>query len=154
MPRHPLEIPNAPHDLGTYPFAYGRDNGGEAMPVEESGNMLILCDAIAHADGNADFVAPWWPQLTQWRSILKNTASIQKTSFAPMISWPSRAQRQSLVKAILGLATYGDLCRMRGDNETAKKYFDLAKADAEHWMKVADDGDHYRLAFDKPAHGV
>ena len=54
------------------------------------------------------------------------------------------------VKAILGLAAYGDLCRMRGDNETAKKYFDLAKADAEHWMKVAAEGDHYRLAFDKP----
>jgi hypothetical protein len=54
------------------------------------------------------------------------------------------------VKAILGLAAYGDLCRMRGDNQAARKYFDLAKTDAEHWMKVAAEGDHYRLAFDKP----
>ncbi|MGC8640272.1 MAG: DUF5127 domain-containing protein, partial [Isosphaeraceae bacterium] len=42
------KFPNAPHDLGTYPFVTGRDDGGEGMPVEESGNMLILCDAIAH----------------------------------------------------------------------------------------------------------
>jgi len=39
---------------------------------------------------------------------------------------------------------------MRGDREPAKKYRDLAKADAEHWMKVAAEGDHYRLAFDQP----
>jgi hypothetical protein len=39
---------------------------------------------------------------------------------------------------------------LRGDKETANKYFALAKTDAEHWMKVAAEGDHYRLAFDKP----
>jgi hypothetical protein len=31
------------------------------------------------------------------------------------------------VKAILALAAYGDLCRQRGDEATAKRYFDLAK---------------------------
>ena len=49
------KFPNAPHDLGTYPIAGGTDDGGEGMPVEESGNMLILCDAVAHGDGNAGF---------------------------------------------------------------------------------------------------
>ena len=54
------------------------------------------------------------------------------------------------VKAILGLAAYGDLCRMRRDRGDAEQYAKLAEADAEHWMKVAADGDRYRLAFDKP----
>jgi hypothetical protein len=38
----------------------------------------------------------------------------------------------------------------RGDKETADKYLALANADAMHWMEVAAEGDHYRLAFDKP----
>ncbi len=55
------------------------------------------------------------------------------------------------IKAILGLAAYGGpLPAARGIRPGAKKYADLAKADAANWMKSADDGDHYRLAFDKP----
>ena len=142
---------NAPHDLGTYPLVFGRDDGGEAMAVEESGNMLILCDAIAQAEGNAEFVAPWWPQLTQWAEYLEKYGLDPENQLCTDDFMGHLAHNANLsVKAILGLATYGDLCRMRGDKAAAKRYVDLAKADAEHWMKVAAEGDHYRLAFDKP----
>ena len=145
------KFPNAPHDLGTYPLAFGRDNGGEGMPVEESGNMLILCDAIAQAEGNADFVAPWWPQLTQWALYLEKYGLDPEQQLCTDDFMGHLAHNANLsVKAILGLATYGDLCRMRGDKANEKKYHDLAKVDAEHWMKVAAEDDHYRLAFDKP----
>ena len=145
------KFPNAPHDLGTYPFVTGRDDGGEGMPVEESGNMLILCDAIAHAEGKADFVAPWWPQLTQWATYLEKYGLDPEQQLCTDDFMGHLAHNANLsVKAILGLAAYGDLCRMRGDRQTAEKYRALAKADAEHWMKVAAEGDHYRLAFDKP----
>jgi len=145
------KFPNAPHDLGTYPFVTGRDDGGEGMPVEESGNMLILCDAIAHAEGNADFIAPWWPQLTQWAKYLERYGLDPEQQLCTDDFMGHLAHNANLsVKAILALGAYGDLCRMRGDQETAKKYLDLARADAQHWMKVAAEGDHYRLAFDKP----
>jgi hypothetical protein len=39
---------------------------------------------------------------------------------------------------------------MRGDTAGAEKYRQIAKTDAEHWMQAAAEGDHYRLAFDKP----
>lgn len=145
------KFPNAPHDLGTYPNAHGTDDGGEGMPVEESGNMLILCDAIAQAEGNADFVAPWWPQLTQWAKYLENYGLDPEEQLCTDDFMGHLAHNANLsVKAILGLAAYGDLCKMRGDNANAEKYAQLAQADAAHWVKVAADGDHYRLAFDKP----
>ena len=145
------KFPCAPHDLGTYPVCMGRDNGGEAMPVEESGNMLILCDAIAHAEGNADFVAPWWPQLTAWADFLERYGLDPENQLCTDDFMGHLAHNANLsVKAILGLAAYGDLCRMRGDVKTADRYTQLAKADAAHWLKAAADGDHYRLAFDKP----
>ena len=145
------KFPNAPHDLGTYPITEGRDDGGEGMPVEESGNMLILCDALAQADGNANFVNPWWPQLSQWAKYLEKYGLDPEEQLCTDDFMGHLAHNANLsVKAILGLAAYGDLCRMRGDKETAERYAKLAKTDAAHWVQVAADGSHFRLAFDKP----
>ncbi|HET6251136.1 MAG TPA: DUF4965 domain-containing protein [Tepidisphaeraceae bacterium] len=145
------KFPNAPHDLGTYPIVMGRDDGGEGMPVEESGNMLILCDALAQSEGNTHFSDKYWPQLTQWAKYLEAYGLDPENQLCTDDFMGHLAHNANLsIKAILGLAAYGDMCRIRGDMQNAKKYADLAKADAEHWMKTADDGDHSLLAFDKP----
>jgi len=145
------KFPNSPHDLGTYPMASATGDAGEAMPVEESGNMLLLCDGIAKADGNADFVKPYWPVLTRWAQYLVQYGLDPEDQLCTDDFMGHLAHNANLsVKAILALAAYGDLCRMRGDAKGAAKYAQLAKADAAHWQQVADAGDHSLLAFDKP----
>lgn len=145
------KFPNAPHDLGgSYPIVVGNP-GGTDMTVEESGNMIILCDAVAQEEGNADFVKPWWPPLTQWANYLESYGLDPGDQVCTDDFMGHLAHNANLsVKAILALAAYGDLCKMRGDEKNAEKYAKLAKAAAEHWTKVAADDDHYRLAFDKP----
>ena len=151
------KLPYAPHDLGEYPVAFSRsgNNGtkdlSEAMPVEESGNMIILADAIAHADGNTKFSDPWWPLMTKWVNYLEKYGLDPEEQLCTDDFNGRLAHNSNLaVKAIVGLGAYADLAKMRGDQTTYTKYITMARKYAKHWMQVAGDGDHYRLAYDKP----
>jgi hypothetical protein len=42
------------------------------------------------------------------------------------------------------------MCDMAGRQAEAKEYRRTAEEFTKEWSKLADDGDHYRLAFDKP----
>ena len=53
------------------------------------------------------------------------------------------------MKAIVALGAFGMLCEMRGDQAGAKHFKDTAAQMAQQWQKMAADGDHYRLAFDR-----
>jgi hypothetical protein len=52
-------------------------------------------------------------------------------------------------KAICAIGAYAKLCAMRGEDEKAAKTFELARTFVKRWIEAADDGDHYRLAFDR-----
>lgn len=145
-------FPCSPHDLGTYPIARGTDDGGEAMPVEESGNMLILIDALCQRDGNIRWAEPYWPLLEKWADYLQQFGLDPENQLCTDDFMGHLAHNANLsVKAIVALAAYGDLCKIKGDAAQAEKYMKLARDDAAHWMKVAmENGDHSVLAFDKP----
>jgi len=148
-PRWPF--PNAPHDMGVYPVASATFEAGEAMPVEECGDMLILCDAVAQDDGNANFAAPWWPTLTRWAEYLaQHGADPDNQLFTNDFMGPFPHNANLAVKAIVGIAAYSDLCRLRGDTAHAAQYKAVAKADAAQWIRMATRGDHTLLAFDRP----
>jgi hypothetical protein len=54
------------------------------------------------------------------------------------------------LKAILALGAYAKMCDMAGRKDQAAEYRALAEQFVQQWVKLADDGDHYRLAFDRP----
>ena len=147
--------PNAPHDLGTWPKANGQVYGGTqsngGMPVEETGNMLLLVAAVAQADGNAEFAGRYWPVLTKWAEYLQNYGRDPENQLCTDDFAGHLAHNANLAgKAICALGAYGKLAGMRGDTATADKYLGMAREFALGWIKQADDGDHFRLAFDQP----
>jgi hypothetical protein len=151
------KFPFAPHDLGTYPDANGQVYGGgertveNQMPVEETGNLLILIDAVAKIDGNAEFAGKYWPQLEKWAAYLKDKGFDPENQLCTDDFAGHLAHNVNLsAKAICALGAFADLCKMRGDTAQSDEYSKLAHEFAQRWVKEADDGDHYRLAFDRP----
>ncbi|MCG8528568.1 MAG: DUF4965 domain-containing protein [Opitutales bacterium] len=149
--------PFAPHDLGRYPKANGQvyaDNGrnlDRQMPVEECGNMLILATAICLIEKSPEYANRHWEMITLWADYLLEKGFDPENQLCTDDFAGHLAHNANLsLKAIMAVAGYGKLCALRGDEQKAEECRISAKQMANDWMKAADDGDHYRLAFDKP----
>jgi hypothetical protein len=142
--------PFAAHDVGTYPLANGQTYGGD-MPVEESGNMLILATAIACVEKNAGYAEKHWDVLTTWADyLLQNGLDPENQLCTDDFAGHFAHNTNLSVKAIMGIAGYGKMAAMLGKKDIAEKYTRQAMEMATKWVEMADDGDHFRLTFDQP----
>jgi hypothetical protein len=138
------------HDIGTYPIANGQTYGGD-MPLEEAGNILILTAAVAATEGNANYADKHWNVLTTWTDYLVENGLDPANQLCTDDFAGHFAHNTNLsIKAIMGITSYAYLAEMLNKKSIAKHYYDLAKNMAVEWEKMANDGDHYRLTFDKP----
>jgi hypothetical protein len=122
------------------------------MPIEESGNILTLVAAICRIDGNtswlsrADII-----MLRQWANYLRDNGQDPSNQLCTDDFAGHWAHNANLaVKAVMGVAAYAMMAQQKGLTAVADKYMEKARQMAHHWEEQAADGDHYRLAFDRP----
>lgn len=149
------DFPN--HDLGHYPQANGNhygnpaDGSGSTMPVEQSGNMLTLAALIAKLDGDIEYLRKYLPYMTKWANYLVENGKDPANQLCTDDFMGHSARNTNLaVKAIMGVMSYSEICRMLGDEEKAEEYKEKAKDMVSFWTKNAyttSGGAHYLLNF-------
>lgn len=123
----------------------------DQMPVEESGNMLILTEAVCMLDGNADFAAPYMETLKQWSQYLIQYGADPGEQLCTDDFAGHLAHNVNLsAKAIMGIEAYARLAGRLGRKAEAEEYHKKAREMAADWEKRAAAGDHYALVFGRP----
>jgi hypothetical protein len=113
------------------------------------GSRLIA--ALAHAEHNAAFAGRYWPLVTKWAEYLLAKGLDPENQLCTDDFAGHLAHNTNLsIKAIEALGAYAPLAAELGHQQDAAQYEAAAKSMAVKWASMASEGDHYRLAFDKP----
>lgn len=137
----------APHDVGQYPFAngqvYGENRLEMQMPIEESGNTLLCVATAAKYAQDKSFFEENKAILKKWADYLIQYGydpgnQLCTDDFAGHLAHNCNLS----IKAILGIAAYGDL-------SGEKEYMEIAAKYAAQWEKDAANAEGTRLVFDK-----
>ncbi len=151
----------AAHDLGTYPHAngnvYGNPNAndGSTMPLEENANIITLAAFIAKLDGNMDYIDHYWDVITRWKKYLVNNGKEPGNQLCTDDFKGHSSRNANLaVKAIMGIAAYAELCKMRGDEDAYNEHMNIAHDYAHYWVDMdrSADGKWYFMEFENSNH--
>ncbi|KAL1733166.1 hypothetical protein EV714DRAFT_282162 [Schizophyllum commune] len=149
------QYPNkyAVHDLGAhYPVADGHNDGkDEPMPIEESGNMIIVLLDYTQRSGDTALIDTYSALLDQWGAYLVGNMpfladQLATTDFAG--SLPN--QTNLAVKGIIALEAMAVIKeKYHGDEEAARTYHETAASYLATWQEygISADGSHLTLEY-------
>lgn len=168
----------APHDVGRYPYAVGQVYGVRApkgigglgvhppyflypaesdiyvhrsqMPVEESGNMLLMLYAAAKSDGDYTLIREHADLLSSWVKYLIEYGEDPGEQLCTDDFAGHLAHNINLsAKAITGVAAYALIQKGLGNDSAYAEYMEKARAMAKSWLDRANAGGYTYLTFDQ-----
>jgi hypothetical protein len=148
----------APHDLGRYPKADGQNynididaGDGKRMPVEECSNLILVLAAQVRAQRDTELAVKYWQIVEKWARYLKDNGLDPVNQLTTDDDMPSEGHNANLsAKAICALGAFAQLAQTTGHMDEARSYMEVAKDYAQRWVKMANDGDHFRQLFNRP----
>ncbi|KAK6366508.1 hypothetical protein LTS17_010594 [Exophiala oligosperma] len=140
------------HDLGSnFPNATGNVEGNdEYMPVEESGNMIIMTYAYYAFTHDTAYLESHYAILQQWSEYLIQYSllpgqQLSTDDFAGQLA----NQTNLAVKGIVGLACMANVAEAVGQGANSSNYSSIATSYFSNWADFAIDpsGHHTMLAY-------
>lgn len=140
------------HDLGSsYPKALGHNDGAdEAMPVEESGNMLIMALSYAQKTGDHSHLTRYAGLLDQWTQFLIADSLIPANQISTDDFAGSLANQTNLaIKGIVGIGAMSKIAAILGDTAQSANYSSIATSYVTQWQKfsASTTGAHLTLSY-------
>ncbi|KAG8722947.1 hypothetical protein FRC09_005472 [Ceratobasidium sp. 395] len=143
------------HDLGSsYPVANGHNNGGdEAMPVEESGNMIIMALSYYRATKDSSQLSTNYALLKQWTQYLIEDSLIPADQLSTDDFAGHLANQTNLaVKGIVGIRAMSEIATVLGQTADATTYSNTASSYVTQWQKYAISSEgHLQLQYNNPS---
>lgn len=119
------KLPYTIHDLGThYPHAIGHDDQkAEPMPVEESGNLLILAYAYTIASGNTEWAEQYMSLLQGYADYLVGVGlDIPNQLSTNDAAGPLPNETNLAIKSAVGLNAFGKLSGLSNYSSVGEQY--------------------------------
>jgi len=147
----------AMHDLGTYPNATGHPLGDdEPMPVEESGNMLIMALAYVQSLNDTSTAQAWINQdgrytlWKQWTGFLVENGLIPADQLSTDDFAGTLANQTDLaMKAVVGIRAMAKLAEIMGETADAANFTNISDTYLPQIieMSLSRDFTHTKLAY-------
>ncbi|KAJ7860128.1 hypothetical protein B0H13DRAFT_1639665, partial [Mycena leptocephala] len=140
------------HDLGSsYPNALGHNDGkDEAMPVEESGNMIIMALSYAQKTGDISQLQQYSALLDQWTQFLISDSLIPANQISTDdFAGPLANQTNLAIKGIVGIGAMAKIETLLGNTAKSSNYSAIATSYVAQWQKFATStsGAHLTLSY-------
>jgi len=144
----------APHHLGYYPIEYILSKDQENMPIEETGNIMMMLASVLQRTGHLDGIVPHYsPILEAWGQYLVSSLPDPEDQLCTDdFEGPIPHDSNLAVKGIIGIDCYAYILQTLGNITGAQYYHKIAIQYANDWLKLAnpDNQNHYRLRYDEP----